>query len=137
VDLAGPSLPLVMLKEFGILLLVCDDNLRNLAGHKLVGLSEEQIVSCSTTDYGCEGGWPFWALTDMLASPYSGRLDTEKGYPVIPCNSFSKVCSTPAEMVIMEFATSRPTILELLSSHTRATVPKALPLVLKPTCNNF
>jgi len=52
-----------------------------LAGNKLTSLSEQQIVSCSTTDYGCDGGWPFWALTDMIASPYSGRLDTEAGYP--------------------------------------------------------
>jgi len=63
-----------------------------LAGHKLTGLSEEQIVSCSTTDYGCEGGWPFWALTDMLASPYSGRLDTEAGYPYTSGNGDNGVC---------------------------------------------
>lgn len=30
-----------------------------IAGHSLTGLSEEQLVSCSTTDYGCSGGWPF------------------------------------------------------------------------------
>jgi len=47
----------------------------------LTGLSEQQIVSCSTTDYGCEGGWPFWAFADMLAAPYNGQLDTEAGYP--------------------------------------------------------
>jgi C1A family cysteine protease len=65
----------------------------HLAGNKLVGLSEEQIVSCSTTDYGCEGGWPFWALTDMLASPYSGRLDTEKSYPYTSGNGDNGVCN--------------------------------------------
>jgi C1A family cysteine protease len=52
-----------------------------LAKKKLVSLSEQQEVACSTTDYGCEGGWPFWALTDMLASPYNGQIDTESGYP--------------------------------------------------------
>jgi len=52
-----------------------------LAGHPLTRLSEQEIVSCSTTDYGCQGGWPFWALTDMLKSPYNGRIDTEASYP--------------------------------------------------------
>jgi len=64
-----------------------------LAGHTLTGLSEQQIVSCSTTDYGCEGGWPFWALTDMLASPYSGRMDTEAGYPYTSGNGNNGVCN--------------------------------------------
>jgi C1A family cysteine protease len=63
-----------------------------LGGHKLVGLSEEQEVSCSTTDYGCSGGWPFWALTDMLASPYSGRIDTEAGYPYTSGGGNNGVC---------------------------------------------
>jgi C1A family cysteine protease len=59
---------------------------------KLVSLSEQQEVSCSTTDYGCEGGWPFWAMTDMLASPYNGRIDTEKGYPYTSQDGDNGVC---------------------------------------------
>jgi len=64
-----------------------------LAGNKLTGLSEEQLVSCSTTDYGCSGGWPFWALTDMLASPYSGQMDTESGYPYTSGGGDNGVCN--------------------------------------------
>jgi len=64
-----------------------------LAGNRLVSLSEQEIVSCSTTDYGCEGGWPFWALTDMLASPYSGRFDTEVGYPYTSGTGDNGVCN--------------------------------------------
>jgi len=54
-----------------------------LAGHPLTGLSEQQEVDCSTQsgDQGCDGGWPFWAMSDMLAAPYNGRIDTEVGYP--------------------------------------------------------
>jgi len=63
-----------------------------LAGHKLVGLSEEQEVSCSTTDYGCQGGWPFWALTDMLASPYNGIIDSENSYPYTSGNGDNGNC---------------------------------------------
>jgi C1A family cysteine protease len=64
-----------------------------LAGHPLVGLSEQQIVSCSTTDYGCEGGWPFWALTDMLAAPYNGGFDSEASYPYTSQSGANGVCN--------------------------------------------
>jgi len=61
----------------------------------LVGLSEEQVVDCSTQsgDEGCNGGWPFWAFTDMDASPYNGQFDTEAGYPYIAGNGVSGNCS--------------------------------------------
>jgi len=65
----------------------------NLAGNKLTSLSEQQEVSCSTTDYGCGGGWPFWAMTDMIASPYNGRIDTEKGYPYKSGNGDNGQCT--------------------------------------------
>jgi len=54
-----------------------------LAGNPLTGLSEQQEVDCSSQsgDQGCDGGWPFWAMTDMLAAPYNGRIDSETGYP--------------------------------------------------------
>lgn len=52
-----------------------------IAGNQLTGLSEQQEVDCSKTSYGCQGGWPFWAMSDMLQSPYNGRIDTEQGYP--------------------------------------------------------
>jgi len=65
----------------------------HLAGHPLVGLSEQQEVACSTTDYGCSGGWPFWALADMLASPYQGRIDSEAGYPYTSGGGENGVCT--------------------------------------------
>jgi len=54
-----------------------------LAGNTLTGLAEQQLVDCSTTDYGCGGGWPFWALSDMLAATYAGHIDTEATYPYV------------------------------------------------------
>jgi C1A family cysteine protease len=70
-----------------------------LAGHPLTSLSEEQVVDCSNTDYGCSGGWPFWAMTDMDAAPYSGRIDTENSYPYTAGNGVSGSCKFSASTV--------------------------------------
>jgi len=53
-----------------------------LANKQLIGLSEQEEVDCSTTSYGCGGGWPFWAMSDILdSSSIKGGVDTESGYP--------------------------------------------------------
>jgi len=48
-----------------------------LKNNKLVSFSEQQIVDCDTTDFGCSGGWPYQALT------YAAKngLETEEDYP--------------------------------------------------------
>jgi len=48
---------------------------------QLIGLSEQEEVDCSHTSYGCGGGWPFWAMSDILGAPIDGGVDTEAGYP--------------------------------------------------------
>jgi len=67
-----------------------------LANHTLVGLSEEQIVDCSTTDLGCGGGWPFWAMSNMMAAPYSGGIDSESSYPYTAEDGQSGNCNFEA-----------------------------------------
>jgi len=44
---------------------------------KLLSFSEQQIVDCDATDYGCMGGWPYQALV------YAGKngLESEDTYP--------------------------------------------------------
>jgi len=54
------------------------------AGHTLTNLSEAELVDCSTTSFGCQGGWPFWAMKDILGSPAKGDVDTEVSYPYSP-----------------------------------------------------
>jgi cathepsin F len=57
-----------------------------LAGHPLTSLAEGEVVDCTTTSYGCSGGWPYWAMTDLLKSPYNGQVDTEESYPYVAKN---------------------------------------------------
>jgi len=49
-----------------------------LAGHKLTELSMQQIVDCDTTDYGCDGGWPYNAYEYVK---HAGGLDPLRDYP--------------------------------------------------------
>jgi len=58
-----------------------------LAKNPLISLAEGELVDCSTKDLGCSGGWPFWALQDIMASPYNGRIATEQSYPYVPKNA--------------------------------------------------
>jgi len=56
-----------------------------IAGHPLTNLSEQEYVDCSTTSYGCSGGWPYWAFGDILKLD-QGRVDTEISYPYLAVN---------------------------------------------------
>jgi cathepsin L len=48
------------------------------AGHNLTSLSEQQLVDCDNTNYGCNGGWPVDALKWLKSN---GGSDTEGSYP--------------------------------------------------------
>jgi cathepsin L len=43
----------------------------------LISLSEQQMVDCSTANYGCGGGWPYKAMQYVAGSP----LEREGDYP--------------------------------------------------------
>eukprot|EP01088_Endostelium_zonatum_P000003 TRINITY_DN0_c0_g1_i3.p1 TRINITY_DN0_c0_g1~~TRINITY_DN0_c0_g1_i3.p1 ORF type:complete len:335 (+),score=65.34 TRINITY_DN0_c0_g1_i3:76-1080(+) len=49
-----------------------------LAGHPLQSLSQQQIVSCDTMDYGCEGGWPYNAYKYIISA---GGQELYSAYP--------------------------------------------------------
>jgi len=49
-----------------------------LAGHPLKSLSQQQIVSCDTADYGCEGGWPYNAYKYIMSA---GGQELYSDYP--------------------------------------------------------
>jgi len=40
-----------------------------ISGQDLVSLSQQQLVDCDTTDFGCGGGWPFKAIQYVASAP--------------------------------------------------------------------
>jgi len=55
----------------------CVEGLYKINGHALTSFSEQQIVDCSTANYGCNGGWPYKAFTYVAGA----GLETESDYP--------------------------------------------------------
>eukprot|EP01062_Namystynia_karyoxenos_P044179 TRINITY_DN32459_c0_g1_i13.p2 TRINITY_DN32459_c0_g1~~TRINITY_DN32459_c0_g1_i13.p2 ORF type:complete len:328 (+),score=96.46 TRINITY_DN32459_c0_g1_i13:61-1044(+) len=51
-----------------------------LAGHALTSLSEQELVSCDTTDNGCQGGLMDNAFQWLLDN-HNGAIVTEESYP--------------------------------------------------------
>jgi len=48
--------------------------------NKLVKLSQQQVVDCDTTAYGCSGGWTYWAFAYLISA---GGQDTLASYPYV------------------------------------------------------
>jgi C1A family cysteine protease len=63
-----------------------------LAGHKLTALSEQELVSCDTTDDGCNGGLMDQAF-QWLISNRNGVIVTESSYPYVSGGGDAPSCS--------------------------------------------
>ena len=50
--------------------------------NKYERLSEQQMVDCSTTNGGCNGGDPQWVFTDVMSKFPSRGVYTNAVYPV-------------------------------------------------------
>jgi len=55
-----------------------------LAGNALTSLSMQQVVSCDTTDSGCNGGWPYNAYAYLIGA---GGQESYSAYPYTAENS--------------------------------------------------
>jgi C1A family cysteine protease len=68
-----------------------------LAGHTLISLSEQQLVDCAKSNYGCNGGWPTVAMQYIINNK---GIALESSYPYTArtgsCNtaSASKIAAT-------------------------------------------
>ena len=65
-----------------------------LAGHTLVSLSEQELVSCDTTDDGCNGGLMDNAWS-WLVSAEGGKIATEASYPYVSGGGNVPACALP------------------------------------------
>jgi len=65
-----------------------------LAGHPLVALSEQELVSCDTTDDGCNGGLMDNAMA-WLVSAQGGNIVTEASYPYVSGGGNVPACALP------------------------------------------
>ncbi len=51
-----------------------------LVNNQLTSLSEQELVDCSQSDYGCNGGLPSNAYQDMIDSNSGFELESDYGY---------------------------------------------------------
>lgn len=84
-------------------------------GGKLTEFSPQQIVSCDTTDAGCNGGWYYTAWMDYVAP--NGGMTTAANYPYDSATSFGHASSCDKTLESETTSGTTP------SSYTWATSP--------------
>ena len=70
-----------------------------LAGNNLTSLSEQELVSCVTTNQGCGGGWQDKAFA-WLQSERNGSIVTEASYPYTSASGRSGTCDVKESMPV-------------------------------------
>jgi len=76
---------------------------------KLTSLSEQVLVSCDDTCYGCSGGLPSYAL-DWLLQEHDGAFVTEDAYPYTSYYGQVASCSWDASMAVGATVAGQATI---------------------------
>jgi len=69
-----------------------------IAGRGLISLSEQELVSCDTTDSGCQGGLPTNAF-QWLISAQGGQIVTEATYPYVSGGGNAPGCALGGQTV--------------------------------------
>jgi len=68
-----------------------------LAKHPLISLSEQQLVSCDTTDYGCNGGLQENAFNYVISTH---GIQSEADYPYVSGTGSVPACSVNANKFV-------------------------------------
>lgn len=77
-----------------------------LANYTLTKFSEQQIVDCDKTCYGCDGGWPYRAYAYVIGA---GGIESEEEYPYTAQDGsckFSKSKVEPCKITSWEYVTT-------------------------------
>lgn len=69
-----------------------------LAGNPLVAVSEQELVSCDSTNDGCNGGLMDGAWA-WLISAHSGQIVTEASYPYVSGTGTVPACKIPTNSI--------------------------------------
>ncbi|KAK4769967.1 hypothetical protein SAY87_030499 [Trapa incisa] len=67
------------------------EGINALTTGKLISLSEQELVSCDTTNDGCDGGYMDYAFEWVINN---GGIDSEADYPYLSFNDVDGTCNT-------------------------------------------
>ncbi|KAK4787928.1 hypothetical protein SAY86_011761 [Trapa natans] len=70
------------------------EGINALTTGKLISLSEQELVSCDTTNDGCDGGYMDYAFEWVINN---GGIDSEADYPYLSFNDVDGTCNTTKE----------------------------------------
>lgn len=64
--------------------------------NELISLSEQNLIDCSNSNYGCSGGWPYQAYDDVIESQ-EGKFMLSTDYPYV---AYSGACRFKKESAV-------------------------------------